>query len=612
MKFIRSHITIFLVIIMSILCLCAAGVAINITRIMIQRRDQVVKVVPAGQSELNKDKSNTININKLKSTTIILNGMKIDGLNAYLNGKDNYLVPLDLILHNQGSKFKYYDSDNILEWVLKGKKNSVKLGEDGFWMGKNKVNLGTTVTAGKNHILIPIDLFTNLDGYTLNKTAGDNTVFLNYYSDYVKKFGNIKVLSQNNENLIITDLLGKKTIWSPKAGISLEGAVEPSYDGSKYLLKFGEHVYLLNAKNSSKPYKIAINPSAHWSVDSKFLYWIDAGNKMSYLYDIDNDVIRKLGDYYLKINADNSSNIINDANILFDYKKGKRYERIAFTNPAMEGNYTFIKRNGKVVIEGNLIYSPDKKRVIYYVKDEGFYYANSDATKKTLLGDAKDIRWINNNKFVMRINNQNYIVTNSGKTSTLTTSDWRLLGRTAPEQLLFSKDDVLYSEVDGVEKEIKKLPWPCDEVTTRSIDGPFFAVTSKGKGIYFIDKDNIIRIGTYKAQSEILDKPKETVLKRLALSYSPEGKYIAYYQEENGFLSLNLFNIEDYEQKKILLDFPVNNKTGFEDLTVKWATNSLLLVFSNSRWCSVDIKNSIKVFTQSGGKDTSIYGIFVK
>ena len=87
MRFIRTHITIILVIIMSILCTFAIGVAVNITIIMIQRRDQVVKVIPAGQAELNENKSKSININKLKDQTIILNGIKYDNLEAYLNGQ---------------------------------------------------------------------------------------------------------------------------------------------------------------------------------------------------------------------------------------------------------------------------------------------------------------------------------------------------------------------------------------------------------------------------------------------------------------------------------------------------------------------------------------------
>jgi hypothetical protein len=612
MRFIRTHITIILVIIMSILCTFAIGVAINITIIMIQRRDQVVKVIPAGQSELNENKSNSININKLKDQTIILNGIKFDGLEAYLNGKDDYLIPTDVILDTLKIKYNYYDSDNILEWDYKGKKVSIKLGEDGLWIGKNKLSIGTPVIAGKNHILASIDLFTYFDGYTIDKTAGNNTVFVNYYPEYEKKLSNIKALSQINGKTMISDIFNKTIIWGQQTGDSYIDSVEPSYDGLKYLLKSGQKVYLLTAKKPTKPIKLAINPLAHWSADSKYLYWIDSGNKMSYLYDIENDYIQKIGDYYLKINPENDLNLINNAEILLEYKKSGRFERISFTNSAMDGNYTFIKRNGKIVIEGNLLYSPDKKKVVYYVKDEGYYFAYSEGTKKTFLGNINDIRWINNNKFFMSMGGKNYIVTNNGKTVTLTDDDWILLGQTQQGELYFSKNNVLYCEINGEEKEIRKLPWTCDAVFSRSVKGPFIAVSNKENGIYFVDKENITRIGTDKLAGQTLDTLIDDNHKDLNFTYSQDGRNIAFYQEENNFLSLSILNTKDYELKKIMLDFTLDSRTGFDEISMKWITNSLLLVYSDSKWCAIDIKDSIKLYRQSETMYRQLFGVFAK
>ena len=233
--------------------------------------------------------------------------------------KADYLIPADAILNTLKIKYKYYNSDNILEWDFKGKKVSVKLGEDGLWMGKNKLRMSTEATAGKNHILASFDLFTFFDEFTLGKEASNGTVFVNYYPEYEKKLSNIKTLSQIKGNTVISDIFNREIIWSQQAGNSYIdsveplyiNSVEPSYDGLKYLLKSGEKVYLLTAKNPSKPIKLAINPFAHWSADSKYLYWIDSGNKMSYIYDIENDYIQKIGDYYLKINPENDLNLIN-------------------------------------------------------------------------------------------------------------------------------------------------------------------------------------------------------------------------------------------------------------------------------------------------------------
>ena len=278
----------------------------------------------------------------------------------------------------------------------------------------------------------------------------------------------------------------------------------------------------------------------------------------------------------------------------------------------MDGNYTFIKRNGKIVIEGNLLYSPNMKKVVYYVKDEGYYFAYSEGNKKTFLGNINDIRWINNNEFFMSMDGKNYIVTDNGKTVTLTEDDWTLLGQTQQGELFFSKNNVLYYEKNGEEKEIRELPWACDAVFSRSIEGPFIAVSNKENGIYFIDKENIIRIGTDKLANQTLDTLKGVNHKNLNLTYSQDDRNIAFYQEENNFLSLNILNTKNYELKKILLDFTFDSKTGFDEISTKWISNSLLLVYSKSKWCAVDIKDGIKLYQQSETIDRQLFGVFPK
>lgn len=95
MKFIRTHIALFLVIIMSALCLWSITVALNITAIMFNRHIQAAKAVPAGQAEPNKSKGSVLNISKLQEKPILFNGMKYDDLNGYISEKEEYLVPLD-------------------------------------------------------------------------------------------------------------------------------------------------------------------------------------------------------------------------------------------------------------------------------------------------------------------------------------------------------------------------------------------------------------------------------------------------------------------------------------------------------------------------------------
>ena len=150
MKFFRTHGTLILAIMMSVLCLWAMAVALNITISKMSIGQQVTKTLPAGQVELNNNKisgassstnldhSKTINdplnkiegassplnwghskiindpnkndsftISKLKARGIIFNGRKFDGLKGYANEKGELFMPLDSIIQKVGDKFQY-------------------------------------------------------------------------------------------------------------------------------------------------------------------------------------------------------------------------------------------------------------------------------------------------------------------------------------------------------------------------------------------------------------------------------------------------------------------------------------------------------------------------
>lgn len=452
-----------------------------------------------------------------------------------------------------------------------------------------------------------LELFKYLDGYSYDKTNDNAFMLLNSFPDYQKELKSVKVLTQMNGNTLISDVLGKKASWNSEIGHSSNDLIEKSYDGLKSLIKSGDKVYLLTAKNPLKPVKLDVDPSAHWAVNNKYLYWTKSDEKMFYIYNTENMTYRKIDENNLKNNAVNGLNEVSNADILQDYKRGDYYERISFTNQAMEGNYSRIKRRGKVVIEGNLLFSPSKNKIVFYMKGEGYYFANADGTGRKFLGNANFIKWINNNKIFMTIDDKNYIVKNNGRTITETQNEWRYLGVTPTNEVLFSINNTLYMEKEGKETELMKLPWLCDRIVAQKAKGPYVAVVNSNESVFLINQGVITKMGTERFDNA--GYQKESITKNLNITFSPDGREIAYFQQEDKLLSFNIIHIENKQEKKILLDFPFDSGLGYQLISTKWISDKLVLVFSNSKWCAINLEKETELYQQTMPRGSALFGV---
>lgn len=600
MKFIRTHITIIAIVIMSALCLCAIGVAVNLSLIRIQRRHQmVVETVPVAQGELNKNKIESININKLRIQSMVLNGIEVEDIRVYADEKGKFLLPVEAILNKVKIPYQYYASDRILEWSSKEKKIKLHLGEDGFWLGKNKVSLGQQVLTGKNHILASLDLFDFLHGFTSHQVSGFQGLFLDYNPEYSKELTTYSCLSKDMREIKIMDLLGQKVLWQKEMVNNLPFSVEPSYGGLKFLIKSGKEVYLFQPGVSAIPVRIPVDPKAQWSGNGRLLLWTEPQEDISYIYDVVMGTKRKVSQSLIQEYRVNNLRQDHDFHILMDYKKGNRYESITFTDQKMKDNFTIIMRNGKRIISGNVLYSPDRKKLLYEVTGKGFYYANADGTRRTFLAAVTDVHWINSNRFVFTSQGKNFIFNWDTKKKTPTGARWKYLGKTENGEILFSIDQILYSEAEGRETELMKLPWICDAIHASSAKGPFIFLSRTGQGIFFANHKSISMIGEIVASSEEREpSAEEEVLKNLKITFSPDHGHMSFYQQQNGLLSLGILDTENHKLQKVMLGFSYDVMGGFAKIKTKWLSNTRLVVFSGSKWSVIDIQNQIKVYTK--------------
>ena len=234
---------------------------------------------------------------------------------------------------------------------------------------------------------------------------------------------------------------------------------------------------------------------------------------------------------------------------------------------------------------------------------------NSDGTKKRFLGKADTVHWINNYKILMRIDNKNYIVKNGGRIVSLTKNDWAFQCKTGEEEVIFSVDERLYLEKDGEETEIMDLPWVCDRVYANSSKGPYVAVVNKEDGIFLINKKHILRIGNLKNKIQANQNKKEADLN---ITFSTDGRTIGFIQEEEGLLKFNFINLETEIENSVLLNLPIHSDVDYQGISTAWVSNSVILVFSESRWCAVNIKEEIQLFSQSMPEGHVLYGVLSK
>jgi len=176
---------------------CAAALVISVEVSMdLMERDIRGRDINAGDGkaalektthvrEIPKENTRPVNVSRVTELAFYFNGEKHEGISAYKAEKTGLYLPLEWILENTGVRYRIYNSDDILEAHVNGKKLLVKYGEGViYYDGKAIRSKGVPVILG-NHVLVPAELFTRIEGFYLENPVRNGTVFLNYHPGYI-------------------------------------------------------------------------------------------------------------------------------------------------------------------------------------------------------------------------------------------------------------------------------------------------------------------------------------------------------------------------------------------------------------------------------------------
>jgi len=590
------------VIIISILSLVAVIISIKTSITMAEKRNQAVRSAAEEESPQPSAKTETGAVipEKLTEQALYFNGRKINGIDAFFTDQKEILLPIDKVFSQAGIRFQVFNSDDILEAEIGGKKLSVRLWEDKFTFGNNEIKLPFGVITEGESILVPFEMFGFIDGFGLDISKDTGNVFLNYYPyPDDKVLDNIKIMRMVGGRIRITDLEGRKSIWNNSENGVLSDVLIVSYDKSLSVIKSNERIYIAKSRYSDKPpYRVDADFSAVPSADGRYLYWVDFNEKVSYVYDVKNDWKRKLGDFYFRIRREYGEDCPPGiGNVLYEYAVGEKHRRITLADDNLENFYTFIERNGKVIISGFSSYSPNKKGILFYVKGKGYYTSNPEGTRINFIGNnIADIQWIDDNRLFYATQDGYFVCDRNGKNKEKTFYYWQKVGQNAKGDVFFTKGNDLYIQTNGTEKELFELPWKCSFVYGISFGGPYVAVSEDEDGVFYI-KDKVVKeIGKYSALLKDKRGHGGDVDYKRSIAISPDNKKLIVFQREDGFITVNVVDTKDGSLKDITLNCG-GSESDAKNISHKWISDELVLITTQSKGWIIDLKNKINIYS---------------
>ncbi len=610
MRFLRGKLLIIGVSLLTILCIAAVYIAVNITVTMLSKQDQLIKGQSSGQSVAANQNKKLINIDNAKEAGFFFNGQSIKGASALVAGKNQYFVPFDVIMDLLGIKYSYFSSDDIFETVIDKKKLTIKLYKESFIYNGKEIMLSACPVPSKQHVFVPIDLLSAVPGFKTYEYGEDFIAFVNYYTDYEN--GNeskIQVLRQNGGFAQVSDIFNKKQFWDRKGSFSQNEKFYVSSKGNTSIVKTDDKIYIVSRGKKVNPYLVNINPAATLSIDGRYLYWADMNQNTSYIYDIENDYVKKIGNYFSRIKTgDPDGNLINGGVLLSDYRDGSYYKRVSLTNEEQNSNYTFIERGGRVVLKGNMIFSPDGKRVIHYKDGYGYYAAGSDGSYTEYMGDGTQAVWITNNKILLKTENGSELFEGGGSFMGTVGNNWRRLGNTVSGDILYTDGTNVFCETNGSDKWIMPLPQNTKYIYSLSQNGPYIIVfDDPTNSVVYMNGTVSVKLGSSSLLTKKSSASDFTLEYSDCIQVSPDKAFFSVLQMENGFIAVNLIDKEGKNLRKIVL----NGKARDAQVSVKWLSNRKFIVYTSKEGWIVDFSKDPRVLGWTEAPSCNIRGIIV-
>lgn len=609
-KFFRIRAIIAIICIIIALCVFSVGSAIKITLTMLEKKDNILSIGNNASHMVsnNPGKSAEIfNFSKAKKLPFYYNGALTDNIFCYEGEKGETLFPLDILLQKFNIGYSFLNADDIVKFDYAGKSVVIRLNSLNISWGYENVVLDAASASYDNHIYVSAKILNMFKGNIYDMVLLEDTFYLNCWpSGLNKDYKEYKLLKLSDGRLEAYAIPGTNA-RPEKIKTPLFDQIYPVKDTKNYLLRSGSKYYLLDS--SLKTQLLPSGAGAMLSEGGGQIYWLDKAQKRLYIYGIKNGVTKSYKNYMSRIAK--NKNVSGKYDKLFDYKYGGRYSRLDFTTGTPDDIYTIIERNGKVVVEEKSHYCPDGSKLLYFVHGKGYYTANSDGTGISFAGTGVNAYWVDNDRVIVDMGNSFFVYDTRYK-SIIPVDIVRVFAGTAMNGEIFSvRDGILYSGPGMDARQLFRLPWSCDYIYANDGNGPYLILSSSnGKVFCLSGKASFIAADTGKFINKDSGSSAEELFKG-NFAASPDKNKLAFLQNENGILQINMVDLKNFKLSKLVIDSQFREQPESR-IELFWLDDGKLVLHSSSKGWLIDLRKDIHICSWEEADSGRLLGLLGK
>lgn len=611
MRFLKHRAVYVVTAFMIIISIIAVLIGVRVTVTAVERQDQEVRKAGPAAEDAEQASSKVIPTAKITEQKLYFNGMEVEGIDCFVSDKKEILVSMDDVLRYIGADYRFYAPDDLLETKINGKKLTLRIGKDRFSFDGKGIRLPYAPVAFKGHILVPLEMFSRIDGFGQHQVLLNNSVFLNYFYDMQEiKSSKLKLLRLSEGVGGIWDLTAGRSLWNRKGSFTQEETFEASSDGNAYLLKSGGQAYMINPELHPDPFLLNVDSGYTWSGDGKSLFKEDGTTGAMSSYNIEKDYTTQLDNFSWRAeNMEGYEGFSKLQKKLLEFVEYGSYRKTTLQGLFSNQVYSIIQKNGRITAEGKILPSPDREKILFNKPDGGYYTANFDGTGAVKLQNGYRAGWISNTRLFVDNGQKIFLYDAAGRVADDSDARWKPLGKAADGAFFYTDGETLYAELDGAEKKIMPLLWECDSVTAFTQNGPYILASKREDGIFYSDGSGITRVGKYNALLKQAGPLQVQEDLKKSMQISPAKNSILLLQRENRALSLNLFRENERENKKIRIDYSPMDIPIPDLIRIKWIGNERILLYTRNELWVVDFQDPVQVYKYKEKEGCSIEGV---
>lgn len=595
MKFIKTRAMFLLIGLIVILAIFAVFTSVRLSVTMLEKKNQLAEAAgKAAAVNAQQDGKPAVveNIKKAEKYPIYFNGSGGD-MHYYYFNEETALIPLDSILKSLNTGGRLINSDDVYQARLAGKQIYLTLGRPEATFSNERIQLRSAAVTADNHVLVSPEILALPGGFRINGDNGKDGVFIDYWpAAYSRDFAKTGLLSLVYGLPRVNDLSGENNFSYAKSGPGYTSGIKYSAALSSYILESNGSTWLINSKNYKKPLLLNAGKNHKTSSDGRFLYWQDEDGKALYILDAGSNKTTRVKNYLSLFTGEGKT---PEDYRLSGFQAGRRYVRLDFEEYGRNTVYTVLERDRKIVAQGTAWYSPDRKRIIFYNSEKGYFVIDQDGTDAISLGAVSKAQWVDNSRIFLYSDNGMSIFNRGSRKAQVTDLPEKYVGKTLKGEILFQKADTLfYSNAAGVQKELFRLPWVSDHIFAASIKGPFYAMSLKEDSLLGIYGSRQLSLGEPGLFFNTSPSFSPEALFQANTAISPDNKKAAFLQKGETFLEINITGLTDMSLERVVLDYPLKNNSG-SLMKIKWLNNSSLLIYNDRLGWQVDVRKGTSI-----------------